>query len=130
MNYTQNLALKKPTYSDESDIEILNENWEKIDANSVQVLNSLSDKVDKSQVLTDVPINAVFTDTIPNAADLGLDNLDNVKQMPISGGQFTGIAKANSNVEYSTKQVRNIILSTTEADISLMENGDIWIKYE
>ena len=115
MNYTQNLALKKPTYSDESDIEILNENWEKIDANSIQVLNSLSDKADKSQ--------------IPTAQDLNLDRVDNVKQMPISGGVFTGVAKASNNIEYSTKQLRNIIFSTSDPDPSLMENGDIWIKY-
>jgi len=51
-------------------------------------------------------------------------------KMPISGGTFTGIVTANSNTSYTTKQIRNIILSTEDADAEDMENGDIWIKYE
>ena len=39
-----------------------------------------------------------------------------------------GILVAQSNTEYETKQVRNIIISENEADINKMENGDIWIK--
>jgi hypothetical protein len=60
-------------------------------------------------------------------SDVGLGNVDNVKQMPIAGGTFTGIATAQSNTSYTTAQVRNIILSTS--DPSGGNNGDIWIKY-
>lgn len=44
-----------------------------------------------------------------------------------SGGTMTGILVAQNNTEYTTKQVRNIIIST--ADPSGGDNGDIWIKY-
>lgn len=61
-------------------------------------------------------------------SDVGLGNVDNVKQMPIAGGTFTGIAKAQNNTSYTTKQIRNITLST--ANPSGGSNGDIWIKYK
>ncbi|WP_249323438.1 hypothetical protein [Wansuia hejianensis] len=61
--------------------------------------------------------------------NVGLANVDNVKQMPISGGDFTGIVTAHSNTSYTVKQVRNIILSTANASSASMSDGDIWIKY-
>jgi len=60
---------------------------------------------------------------------IGLSNVDNVKQMPISGGTFTGIAKAQSNTSYTTEQLRNVILSTADASGNA-SNGTIWIKYK
>jgi hypothetical protein len=60
-------------------------------------------------------------------ADVGLGNVDNVKQMPIAGGTFTGVAVAQTNTSYTTRQLRNVILSTS--DPSGGSNGDIWIKY-
>jgi hypothetical protein len=62
-----------------------------------------------------------------SAADIGLGNVDNVKQMPIAGGTFTGKAYAQSNTDYTTSQIRNIVLSTS--DPSGGSNGDVWIKY-
>lgn len=59
-----------------------------------------------------------------------LENVDNVKQMPISGGEFTGIVKAYPNTSYTVAQIRNIILSPNNANVSAMNNGDIWIKYK
>lgn len=59
-----------------------------------------------------------------------LANVDDVKQMPLAGGSFTGIAKAHSNTSYTIAQIRNIILSPNDADLALMDNGDIWIKYK
>lgn len=44
-----------------------------------------------------------------------------------SGGTMTGILTAQSNTSYTTRQVRNIVLST--ADPSGGSNGDIWIRY-
>lgn len=44
-----------------------------------------------------------------------------------SGGTMTGALVAQNNANYTTKQVRNIIIST--ADPSGGSNGDIWIKY-
>ena len=37
---------------------------------------------------------------------------------------------AKSGTDYTARRVRNIILSTQDADLSMMQNGDIWIKYE
>ncbi|MDD4690076.1 MAG: hypothetical protein PHE51_10065 [Eubacteriales bacterium] len=48
----------------------------------------------------------------------------------ITTGTFQGIVTANNNTSYTTKQVRNMILSTGNAVSSQMANGDIWIKYE
>lgn len=44
-----------------------------------------------------------------------------------SGGTMTGALVAQNNTNYTTKQVRNIIIST--ADPSGGSNGDIWVKY-
>ena len=58
-----------------------------------------------------------------NTADLESRKLDK------SGGTMTGVLTAQSNTSYTTKQVRNIILSTADAVLSSMADGDIWIKY-
>ena len=50
--------------------------------------------------------------------------------LPLTGGTMTGILKAQNNTSYTTKQVRNIILSPNPVDASAMGNGDIWITYE
>ena len=44
-----------------------------------------------------------------------------------SGDTMTGALVAQNNTNYTTKQVRNIFIST--ADPSGGSNGDIWIKY-
>lgn len=49
--------------------------------------------------------------------------------LPKSGGTLTGIVAAQSNTAYTTKQIRNVILSTSEPTSSDGANGDIWIKY-
>ena len=50
--------------------------------------------------------------------------------LPKTGGTMTGILTAQSNTSYTVRQVRNIILSTADADVNAMQNGDIWIKYK
>lgn len=45
----------------------------------------------------------------------------------ISAGTFTGAVVAQNNTDYTTKQVRNIFLSTDSP--SGGASGDIWIKY-
>ena len=47
--------------------------------------------------------------------------------MPKAGGTFTGAAIAQTNADYTTRQIRNVIAST--ADPSGGANGDIWLKY-
>ena len=48
-------------------------------------------------------------------------------KMDISGGTMTGALIAQNNTNYTTKQVRNIIISTS--DPSGGNSGDIWIRY-
>lgn len=47
-----------------------------------------------------------------------------------NGGTLTGVLTAQSNTSYTTKQVRNIILSPNDVDINQMGEGDIWVKYK
>ena len=56
-------------------------------------------------------------------------DISNLKthKMDISGGTMTGALIAQNNTNYTTKQVRNIFIST--ADPNGGDNGDIWIKY-
>lgn len=62
---------------------------------------------------------------------VGLTNVDNVKQMPIAGGTFTGRAIAHSpDTDYTTKQIRNIFFSTAAPTAGDGENGDLWVRYE
>ena len=47
-----------------------------------------------------------------------------------SGGTMTGQLKAQNNTAYTTGQVRNIFLSTSEPTSSQGANGDLWFIYE
>lgn len=102
----------------------------------------------EKEKLGNVPTNAKFTDTTYTAGtnvsitgttisatdttytktSLGLNNVTNDKQMPLAGGTFTGVAVAQNNASYTTKQLRNITLSASNA--SGGGHGDIWIKYK
>ena len=59
-------------------------------------------------------------------AKTGVTNLQSSK-MNVSGGTMTGALIAQNNTNYTTKQVRNIFISTS--DPSGGTSGDIWIKY-
>lgn len=59
-------------------------------------------------------------------AKTGVNNLQSSK-MNVSGGTMTGALIAQNNTNYTTKQVRNIFISTS--DPSGGASGDIWIKY-
>lgn len=62
--------------------------------------------------------------------DINLGNVDNIKQMPISGGTFTGNAIANVGSDYTTKRLRNSMFKAgtdfTTAELGL---GDIGFVY-
>ena len=87
-----------------------------------------TDVVDNlTSTATDVPLSAaqgkVLNDKIATAQTTASDALSK------SGGTLTGIVAAQSNTDYTTKQIRNVILSTSEPTSSDGANGDIWIKY-
>lgn len=48
----------------------------------------------------------------------------------VTGGTLGGVVSAQSNTSYTTKQVRNIILSPQAPSPEAGENGDIWLQYE
>jgi hypothetical protein len=56
-----------------------------------------------------------------------LDTTNASYLLPLSGGTMTGILTAQANTSYTTRQVRNVIIST--AAPSGGSNGDIWLKY-
>lgn len=57
-----------------------------------------------------------------------LPTLGQINAVNLNGDTMKGILVAQNNTEYTTKQVRNIIISTE--DPSGGENGDIWFKIE
>ena len=50
--------------------------------------------------------------------------------LPKAGGTMTGKLVAQSNTDYTTKQVRNVVCSTAEPTSSDGANGDLWAVYE
>ena len=58
----------------------------------------------------------------PTPADIGA--------LSISGGTMTGVLIAQNNSNLTTKQVRNITISTAEPTASSGNVGDIWIVYK
>ena len=138
--YTPNLNLKKPDYTDLADVADFNANMDIIDGlTQDDIPDGTTNKAytatekDKLAGIETGANNYTHpgSGTNPHGTtktDVGLGNVDNVKQMPITGGTFTGVAVAQTNTSYTTRQLRNVILSTS--DPSGGSNGDIWIKYE
>ena len=69
-------------------------------------------------------VSAIQSDITTAKTDI--TNLKTDK-MNVSGGTMTGALVAQNNTNYTTKQVRNVFISTS--DPSGGESGDIWIKY-
>lgn len=109
--------------------------------------------VNGKTVGTDVPEDAVFTDTVytlPAASESVLGgvkvdgttvtidengvisaavNFSDEDYLPLSGGTMTGTLVAQSNTDYAAAQVRNVIISTEEPSGTAPE-GTIWYQYE
>lgn len=71
-------------------------------------------------------LNDVSTD-LPLSANQGY--ILNTNKVNKSGDTLIGPLVANSNTNYTTKQVRNIIISTANPTSTDGANGDIFIKY-
>ena len=98
---TTNYRLIKPDGSDKYDISVQNGNMDQID--------------------TQMKANADAVAIAKNTADAAL---------PKAGGTMTGKLVAQSNTDYTTKQVRNVVCSTVEPTSSDGANGDLWAVYE
>lgn len=59
-----------------------------------------------------------------------LGNVDNIKQMPIAGGTFTGVAIAQDNTAYSSAQIRNVRIFAEGETVPVLANGVIALIYE
>ena len=57
-----------------------------------------------------------------------LSHLHDSTYLNLTGGTLTGVLTAQNNTSYTTKQTRNITLSTAAA--SGGGNGDVWLQYE
>lgn len=51
-------------------------------------------------------------------------------KLNITGGVMTGPLTAETNVNYTTRQLRNVIISTVYPTSSDGQNGDLWFKYD
>ena len=71
--------------------------------------------------------NNLTTTAAGSALDATQGKTLNDSKVPYDGGTMTGVLVAQNNTSYTTKQMRNITLST--ADPSGGANGDIWITY-
>ena len=71
---------------------------------------------------------ATTTQTAIDEIVADLEAIDLSTKLNIAGGTMTGILVAQNNTSYTTKQVRNIIVSTADPVLADMANGDIWIK--
>ena len=105
---TTNYGLTKPAGTDKYDISVFNGNADKIDAQ--------------------MKANANAAATAKSTADSAKNTAD--AALPKAGGTMTGKLVAQSNADYATKQVRNIVCSTSEPTSSDGANGDFWAVYE
>jgi len=101
-------------------------------------VNKAIDGIDLTPLATKTEVNNLKTTVESNNATLttSIENLGTEtnaeinKKLDKTGGQFEGAIKAQSNAEYTTAQMRNVILSIEDPDVALGNNGDIWIKYK
>lgn len=70
---------------------------------------------------------AIDSPSIDSSNTWSTGNLNNY--VPKSGITMTGPLVAQSNTNYTTAQVRNIIMSTSAPTVTDGNNGDIWIQY-
>ena len=103
MKYTPNLSLKKPEYWELADIEDINENMDVLD-------EEVKNKADKTQVLTNVPVGAKFTDTIyahpsSHSADMIVDGTTN---KTYTATEKTKLSSISSGAEVFQNMFRNV----------------------
>lgn len=104
--------------------------------------HTVSDFVLKSEVVnnlssdaTNVPLSAKqgkeLNGRIDDMSALLSTTSNQVSQkLSQSGGTMTGALVAQTNTNYDTRQVRNVIISTASPTASNGSNGDIWVRYK
>lgn len=105
----------------------------------------LGGKVDNSRLLTDVPANAKFTDTIythPSTHPASMITESTSRRFVsdsekatwnskanLESPTFTGTPKTTANTNYTTAQLRNIRLYSESETIPTLANGEIALIY-
>ena len=74
-------------------------------------------------------VGVASTHKLPTTAEWA-DKANDAEVVHKSGDTMTGQLIAQNNIAYTTAQVRNIILSTSEPTSNDGNNGDIWIVYK
>jgi len=80
------------------------------------------------QLTDSVSSTSTTTAATPNSVKQAYDKAN--AAMPKSGGTFTGQVTAQNNANYTTSQIRNIILYQDGTTIPTLANGEIAIIYE
>jgi phage-related tail fiber protein len=106
--------------------DIQNDAQSKVDTHAN--VNASTSKKGHVQLTDSVSSTSTTTAATPNSVKQAYDKAN--AALPKTGGTMTGILTSQSNTSYTVRQVRNIILSTADADVGAMQNGDIWIKYK
>ena len=114
---TTYMNLIKPELTDVADIASINTNMDTIDA-----------KLGLIEAGAEVNVNADWNAASGDAQILNKPTIPDVSgKVDVAGETMTGALVAQNNTDYTTAQMRNITLSTSDA--SGGGNGDIWIKY-
>ena len=145
---TTNLHLTKPSVGDRADITVINENMDLIDQ-AVDGYVSAEDPVgitdtvpptfdghpiedfllqtDAEQFVKVSDVDSSPTSGSSDPVSSGGVHTALQDKVDKTGGTMAGALVAQSNTNYTTAQVRNVIIST--ASPSGGSPGDIWIKY-
>ena len=103
--------------------------------------HSVADFVLKTEVVnvltstaTNVPLSAAqgkaLNDKITSASSTASSASSTAAAaLSRSGGTMNGILTAQANTSYTTRQVRNVVLSTSAPSSTDGQNGDIWLVY-
>ncbi|RXI58992.1 hypothetical protein [Clostridium tetani] len=96
--------------------------------NNIKVpVESVNNKTGKIE-LKAADIKTANGQTIEVQLDKLAPKTDLDKKISKADDAFTGIAKAYPNTSYTVSQIRNIIISSNDANVSSMNDGEIWIK--
>jgi len=123
-NFTTNFNLKKPLGGEVYNIEDFNGNMDILDGAVPIVSGSNTGDETLATIKTKLGISTLSGS---NTGDQTLPTLSSLGGAPLASPTFTGTVTAPTNTAYTTRQVRNVVLST--ADASGGSNGDIWFKY-
>lgn len=124
-------------YTEDSTVEDMDSiNADLLQGHNAAYFATASDVSTLSSTVTTVEnsVNTLNTKVINNSnsiegmqEDISILQNKVIEKMGINGGTMTGELIAQNNANYTTAQVRNIIISTSAP--SGGGNGDIWLKY-